>query len=380
MCGGGERLYPVSESQTMMQPILVYNTASRHFYENRIFDRDYAVKFPGAEVWALLGARMKERGWEAMTADAYLRGAPSDPAICISEMETPFTAALLNRRVIPSIIFSGESPNVAWKFYRQLEKYTRPYHYAYVFRGASARVSPNVQTRTFYWPNAIREPLPAPAWLDREYLVMVASNKSRYMVSGNTSYHYLRSFAKKILWDGLRKIDPFFNFEDLYQKRLDAILYFSSVMGFHLYGTGWDGINQVSKYHRAAKRIGAAPVADKLMTMTQFKYALCFENCVFPGYVTEKIFDCFFSGCIPVYWGAPDIADFVPAEAFIDMRQFQNFEEANCFLKKMSSLEANRYIGVARDFLASSAFKKFHQDFWVDELLGILETEFANSI
>lgn len=365
----------------MMQPILVYNTASQHFHENRIFDRDYAMKFPGAEVWALLGNYMKQRGWAVMTADVYLRGRHSGPAICISEMETPFTVALLDRRVIPSIIFSGESPNVAWKFYRQLEKYTRPYHYAYVFRGASARVSPNVQTRTFYWPNAVREPLPPPVWDDREYLVMVAGNKTRYIVSDNIPYNHLRGFAKRMLWNGLRITDPFFNFEDLYQKRLEAILYFSDIPGFYLYGTGWDvGDSRASKYLRAAKRIGAVPVADKLAAMTQFKYALCFENCVFPGYVTEKIFDCFFSGCIPVYWGAPDIADFVPAEAFIDMRQFQNFEEANCFLKKMSSVEANRYIGVARDFLASSAFKKFHQDFWVDELLGILETEFANRI
>ena len=37
------------------------------------------------------------------------------------------------------------------------------------------------------------------------------------------------------------------------------------------------------------------------------------------GYVTEKIFDAFKAGCVPVYWGAENITKYVPAECFIDM-------------------------------------------------------------
>lgn len=60
------------------------------------------------------------------------------------------------------------------------------------------------------------------------------------------------------------------------------------------------------------QRLRPASVEDKLGTLRHFRFALCFENCVFPGYVTEKVFDCFLSGCVPIYLGAPDITDFIP--------------------------------------------------------------------
>jgi hypothetical protein len=360
----------------MINPIVVFDTATPQFLENRIFNSEYAAKFPGASVWALLGKYARERGWEIMTSDIYLR-APFKPAICISEMVTPYTASLLKHGVIPSVIFSGESPNVAWDFYHQLEKYTRPYHHAYIFRGAVSRVSPTVKTKPFYWPNAFGEPLPAPAWSSREYMVMVAGNKGRYGVSHNKLFSRLRSSAKRILWDGLRLIDPLFKFEDLYQKRLDAIIYFSNVPGFRLYGTGWDKVSEESKYYHVVKRIGVVPIADKLAMIAKFRYALCFENCIFPGYITEKIFDCFFSSCIPVYWGAPDITDFVPSDSFVDARQFDSFYNLDRFLQKISDGEAQRYQEAARDFLASDTFIRFYQDTFLKELIDILEAEFA---
>lgn len=363
----------------MTKPTIVYDTAIPQFQENRIFEYDYAAKFPGASIWALLGKHAKERGWNILTSDVYLR-APFESAVCISEMVTPYTKLLHKHGVIPSIILSGESPNVAWDFYHRLEKYTRPYHHAYIFRGAVSRVSSNVKVQPFHWPNAFRESQPSPAWHNREYMVMVASNKSRYEVSRDMPFNSLRSLAKRILWKGLKVIDPFFKFRDLYQKRLDAIAYFSNVSGFRLYGNGWDKFNKKSEYYQAVKRVNAVPVTDKLTTMIKFRYALCLENCVFSGYITEKIFDCFFSGCIPVYWGAPDITDFVPKESFVDARQFDSFADIDCFLRKMSVGEAQRYLDAARDFLASAAFGKFHQDFWLRELIKTLETEFANEV
>jgi len=45
------------------------------------------------------------------------------------------------------------------------------------------------------------------------------------------------------------------------------------------------------------------PVQDKIKTLNEFRYSLCFENSYTPGYVTEKIFDAFAGGTIPIYWG-----------------------------------------------------------------------------
>lgn len=43
---------------------------------------------------------------------------------------------------------------------------------------------------------------------------------------------------------------------------------------------------------------------NKYKYLSQFKFNLCPENSNSDGYVTEKLFDAFSSGCIPVYWGS----------------------------------------------------------------------------
>jgi hypothetical protein len=44
-------------------------------------------------------------------------------------------------------------------------------------------------------------------------------------------------------------------------------------------------------------------VSGKLDTLKHYKYNVCCENTVQQGYTTEKIFDSFMSGCIPIYRG-----------------------------------------------------------------------------
>ena len=37
--------------------------------------------------------------------------------------------------------------------------------------------------------------------------------------------------------------------------------------------------------------------------LAEYKFNLCFENSSYPGYLTEKLFDAYMAGCIPIYWG-----------------------------------------------------------------------------
>lgn len=43
---------------------------------------------------------------------------------------------------------------------------------------------------------------------------------------------------------------------------------------------------------------------NKIEYLKQFKFNLCPENSNAEGYVTEKLFDSFKAGCIPIYWGS----------------------------------------------------------------------------
>ena len=50
---------------------------------------------------------------------------------------------------------------------------------------------------------------------------------------------------------------------------------------------------------------------------SKYKFVICFENSKTDGYVTEKIFNVFLSGAIPIYDGAPNIADYVNLNSFL---------------------------------------------------------------
>lgn len=55
------------------------------------------------------------------------------------------------------------------------------------------------------------------------------------------------------------------------------------------------------------------PVLNKIEFMKPYKFCIAYENSSYPGYVTEKIMDCFYANCIPVYWGSPTVSiDFNP--------------------------------------------------------------------
>jgi len=72
-----------------------------------------------------------------------------------------------------------------------------------------------------------------------------------------------------------------------------------------------EAINELKKAGIPVDCFGSQtrPVSDKVKTLSQYRYSLCFENTFTPGYVTEKIIDSFLAGSIPLYWGGapPDI-------------------------------------------------------------------------
>jgi hypothetical protein len=106
---------------------------------------------------------------------------------------------------------------------------------------------------------------------------------------------------------------------------------------------------------------------DKAITLSRYRYALCFENTYHPlwtrGYLTEKILDCMASGAVPVYYGCSNIEELVPPDCFIDYRMFSSLEELDAFLQDMSD---EQYLGYAErmaDFLASYDARRRHSAF-----------------
>lgn len=133
---------------------------------------------------------------------------------------------------------------------------------------------------------------------------------------------------------------------ELYGERLKAIKYFSNVPGFDLYGGGWGKLPRHPLYMHYKKyidRVYRGRAGDKMEVLSKYKFAICYENAPYDGYVTEKIYDCLAAGTIPVYLGAPDIETIVPPDCFIDFRRFKDYEELHKYLVSFSDEDIEKY-------------------------------------
>lgn len=158
------------------------------------------------------------------------------------------------------------------------------------------------------------------AYEEKKYMTMICGNKS--------------SFDKN----------------ELYSERKKLIRYFEKKnVEFDLYGIGWLKENRKSY---------CGIVDDKLSTLSKYKFSICFENMKSTnGYITEKIFDCFFAGCIPIYYGAEDILEYVPNGTFIDYRKFNSLDMMNDYLCNMGKAEYQEIQNNIKDYLNSDLYK-----------------------
>ena len=131
---------------------------------------------------------------------------------------------------------------------------------------------------------------------------------------------------------------------DYYAERLKVINFYERQKPgeLDLYGRGW------------GKRPSSKGIAgDKTSTIKNYKFCICYENTNTPGYITEKIFDCFYAGVVPVYLGAENVTETIPENCFINRRKFKDDEEVYQYMKAMSKETYEEYLQNIRTYLAS---------------------------
>ena len=74
-------------------------------------------------------------------------------------------------------------------------------------------------------------------------------------------------------------------------------------------------------------------------TYKNYTFVIAMENHQLPGYVTEKIINAFYSGAIPIYWGASNINEFFNPKAFINVSNFSSLNECVDFVCNMSQVD-----------------------------------------
>lgn len=82
------------------------------------------------------------------------------------------------------------------------------------------------------------------------------------------------------------------------------------------------------------------PVPDKIAFYAPYKFAVAFENGGMRGHTTEKITDAMIAGCIPIFWGNPDIAREFNPKSFVNIHDFPSLDAAAQRVAQIDGSEA----------------------------------------
>jgi hypothetical protein len=334
------------------------------------------------EVYVHLRRRLAERGIATHTGDLLTSGGvePNERSLYVTMGVRSRYRQLAERDdVVLSAFFVPECPIADPLLYEELYEASGAFKRIYSFSTGDALrqfTRGPIEFRPFRYPYPF-DAVHAEAWArkDRGFLVMINGNKV-----------------------------PPLKTDELYTERLRAVAYFGEREEIDLYGVGWDGppfrigrtrvpgTIQRLQYKAdgvldrlrpdpllaAARRVYRGPVPVKSEVLSRYAFAICFENQILEGWVTEKIFDCLAAGTVPVYRGAPDIECWVAPDCFIDMRRFSGYDELRAFLHDLSPAEVEAYREAGREYFASEQFRPFGKEAFAEIFAGIVDEDAAS--
>jgi hypothetical protein len=350
------------------------------FHNNQILDQSCAKNYPGSEWVYYLSIYAKEQDIEVVTGDIAILNVQSkkwnaSDILIVQEELAAHGDQLIKLGSKTFVLLCLESPVYAREFYAQLLKLSEKFKHRILFRGTFNKASSNGQNHIAYFPSfseaSIKKNI---SWNDRKFLVMVAANK--YWKIIRPLHRQLVSWMRDFVLQKKSHLTAELIAQQLHDKRLELIEFFGKTHDLDLYGGGWENLNNLPKPwpEKLAPIIsGLNPLRceNKHEVIAKYKFAICFENMSYPGYVTEKIIDCFTVGVIPIYMGAPDIAEFIPKNLYIDLREFSNYQELSQHLKSIPPEAAMEMINAGYAFLESSAGKNFSLECFAKKVLTL---------
>jgi hypothetical protein len=113
--------------------------------------------------------------------------------------------------------------------------------------------------------------------------------------------------------------------------------------------------DQVDLYGR-----GFNPIQSKEEGLCDYMFSVVIENSEVPGFFTEKILDCFASGTIPIYLGAPNIGEYFNQDGIIFLSEEFDISEDIYFGKMeaiLDNLERCKKYEISEDYVWENYLK-----------------------
>lgn len=161
-------------------------------------------------------------------------------------------------------------------------------------------------------------------------------------------------FAERKLINAIYANKSFRHPRELYSGRRDVIRQMGRLGVLDLYGGGWQDAEP------EIRAIWRGRVGEKYDVQRGYRFTLCFENSAdYIGDITEKPFDALAAGTIPVYLGAPNFADYIPRDCFVDYRDFPSVEALVSYLQAMPEEEFERRLNAIARYMAGDFARDF---------------------
>lgn len=341
-----------------MEKVVIFDIGDPKIKNNQIFDRAFAYPISHTLLpLCYLYDEAKKVGITFITPDIFLDNPESfigKQVFLISHLVNAGTEKLINLGANPLILLCQESPFIATRFYINLSKYSSLFKYSMLFPGMKKRVS----NKTHFIPTLF------PQYFSNEQFKIVPFEKKRF-ITYIASNKVVKNFFKITLIQLLYGFDV----KMIYPFRKKIIHFLSQRGDFDLYGKGWG-----SEKFEYIKKVYRGEVKDKEIKLREYKFVLCLENAIFPGNITEKIFDCFFALSVPIYFGAPDINNYIPRNTFINIEDFKTLDELMQFIDSIDEQTYNAYIENIQTFLRSKEYAKFSHQKFAETVINLIKS------
>lgn len=350
----------------MENKLFIIDPSYQNCYEGKLFDiSDEKLNRDGTLVpFYRLRLKLEKEGASVVTADQFLKDKKKYRKFKLIKyysfgITNNIEKMLSEENILMEAFFIMEPPNIAPNLYRKIKQIAEVFNYVYVHNtigdGYKYEEFMAGKLRKLYYPMPFDVSLKNSGFRLNK-IVVINSNHNPYL------------FAIKNL-----SLFPIFN--ENYSKRIIAISSLNKISRcIDLYGMRWNNFFSIftiwptSLLHfKVIKKIYQGSCTSKYEILGRYNFCLCFENMGMRGYITEKIFDCFIAGTIPIYFGAEDISDYVPKTAYVDFREFADYSELHEYIFSLSDYQLEAYRKEGANYISGSSYKK-HFNFLENEI------------